>query len=319
MWGFTTPVSPVIRSFHRKFGLSSGRLVPIRDCWTKFSESCRILVDACELERTFPSFVAAMDQLSKQFSQFNRFAVTIMNSIHADGDPRVRLEQSGVWQSGQILVHHWIIFIMRLNEVVLAQTSPLFPLIVQTADSVSDWLSGVSDLFFVGTLKAVIDPVLVTSIAGQLDEVRETARVQLGADGETAATYAQKVAILIDNIETVFLGDMPRYTVKTGEIMLMKMQLKISLQELRRLANALLTFDALTGRVRQSTINLNREMAGLMKVIGLPWKLRLAEKGLCELELDEPTIELNLPMEPPPESSQAVSPRRRFRDRKRRS
>jgi hypothetical protein len=276
----------------------------------QFSAYCRLLIDMCELERTFPAFVAAADRFSKLFDLFNKFAAIILNSIHGNGDPRAHLEHSGIWQSGHRLVCQWFTFVTKFNEVVLGQTEQIFPFIIHTVDSISENLIDVADLFFAGTMKSVVDSKAVEEIGAELEEIRSIAGRRLGG-AESALEYFQISTNVSVWIAAVFLGDMPRYTVKTGEIMLLRMQVKMSLQELCRLTAALATFDDVTSKVRQSAIGLNAEIGRLFEALGLPWRPELTEKATRELELEAPQLELR-PVAPlSPREPQATSPRRR--------
>jgi hypothetical protein len=304
----------VSQSFHRKFDLSSARLMSIRDSWSQFSQACCILIELCELNRTSPSFVVATHQFSKLFTHFNRFAVVILNSIHADGDPRARIEQSGIWRSGRLLVSQWRFFVARLNEVALGPRMPILPLVVNAVDAVAARLADVAKLFFVGSLQSVIPRYVTVAIHEALDDIRRAARPPADAAGTfDVSGYYEKVSAVAESIEYVFLGPMPRYTSKTSEIIRQRMQLKIALQELTRLADALVTFDDVATHVRRCVVDLNAEMAGLFQELGLPWRLPLSTCGVTQLEFgDDGEIAAAKPVGPPSSAGIARSPRRRF-------
>jgi hypothetical protein len=285
----TGRVPSTVRCLHQEFGFSSPRLNPLRDAWSQLRQGFVLLVETCELNRTFPLFVSTADQFTRVFKHFNRFAVTILNSPHPEGDPRSRLEQSGIWQSSRLVVTQWTGFIGQLNDVAFRQTASVIALIANAVDSVWNALADVADLFFVGSLKSPISPGLMNAISDGLNEIKRGVPSMIDRDSQAlfdVDEYCEKVARAGSAIQAVFLGRMPRCTTTTTENMLQRMQLKIELQELHRLVNGLATFDGVMGNLRQCCISLNEQMAQLMRALGLPWKLVLHLKGSQELKIE---------------------------------
>jgi hypothetical protein len=261
------------------------------------------MIDACHLDRSFPEFITALDQFTKTFQYFNRFAVAILNSAHCEQDPRSRLEQSGVWQAGRTLLRQWVNFVNRLNELTLGQTAPMFALIVAAIVRIVPALDEMADLFLVGTLQTAVSPTLMFSINAELVNLHEIA---VHPPTEISA-FAEKVHRWTAAVGGLFFGALPRHTTATGENMLTRINLKIGVQELENLTDALTTLDELSARTKVCSVELNAQIADLLRQLGLPWKLLITNKGTAGIEIDESALDLK-PVEPQAPTS---SPRRR--------
>jgi hypothetical protein len=305
-----------VTTFYRKYGMASSRMTPVRENWTRFATACTNLEKCCNLDICIPTFMAQYATLSNSFRHFNLFSVTILNSPHPDGDPRAQLEQSGIWQSSQELVRNWIQFIKNLNHVTVGGLSPFFPMLVKSIDDVYTGTNDVAKRFFVGSLKSKISPAAMNDLRGELANLRGLADAQIQNPGSGFDTrgYVELVAHATSVIEALFLGPMPRYTVGTSEIMLDKVGLKIAMHELSMLAAGMVAFEDAAADLRKCTSVLNADLSALLKTLGLPWDLRLQEKGAqeggSELAIEEQDVHHAVALPASPRSAQAPkSPR----------
>jgi hypothetical protein len=279
------------------------------------------MIDLYDLEQSSPLFMTAFDQFSRAFQYFNRFAVVILNSIHADGDPRAHIEQSGVWQTGESLIRDWVLFLTKLYEVIIAQAIAIFPMIVAAVDKVSTALEPIQKLFFVGTLKTVLHPMLTSAIAAEMEEIKQIAQRQSPEEQDLTFDldfFEEKVRDLTGAIRATYLGPMPRYIVTTAEIMLKKMQLKIAVQELEKRLEGLRTFAVASGEVKRHSMHLNQQITELCEKLGLPWRPELKQNPNTEIEINEADLQLKPPPRPFARTASPRSPRRNdsFRNKK---
>jgi hypothetical protein len=289
-------------------------MIPVRQNWTRFATSCRNLENCCNLDTSFPFFMSHYANLSNSFRHFNQFSVIVLNSIHPEGDPRAQIEQSGLWQSAQELVANWVQFIKNLNQVTVNGLSPFFPMTVKSVDDLYAAMTDISRLFFVGSLKSKISPAVMDGIRGELANLRTVAHEQIlrrDPDFDTHE-YVELVAHATSVVESLFLGAMPRYTVGTGEIMLEKMGLKIAIHDLSKLAAGMVAFDEAAADLRGCTAALNSDLSALFQTLGLPWDLRLQEKGTAEFVIEEQVSHHTIAPPAPRRFAQTQrSPRRR--------
>ena len=303
---------------HKRFGLSSARMLPIRNSWKSFLELCEVFCRNCQLEAAHSIFMSQVTALSKSFDLFNKFAVIIFNSIHPEGDPRARLMGAAVTQSAKSVSYEWIQFAKNFNIVVRDGLKPLFPLLMKQLDKLGVALDKVADLFLVGTLKAGISTRVMKRIDTLMATLHDMAEDQRYEETPTFDLEKCKaiVAELTELIKSIFTKEMPRYRMASGEVMLEKTNLNIALNELLDFVEGMQRFEDLTEQMRVTMTALNDELSRLFRALGVPVTLKLTVNENKEVEIEEngacQTATIETPPSPPKVPATARAPRCTF-------
>lgn len=287
---------------HKRFGLSSARMLPIRNAWREFLDLCEVLCRDCQLEAAHSIFMPQVTALSKSFDIFNKFAVIIFNSIHPEGDPRARLAGAAVTQSARAVSSDWALFAKNFNVVVRDRFDPLFPLLVKQVEKLGVALDKVADLFLVGTLKAALSTKLMNRIDRLLATLHEMADEQ--QDPESPPFDLDKCRVIVGEltelIKSIFTRAMPRYRMASGEVMLEKTNLNIALNELIDFVDGMQQFDNLMERMRTTMMALNDELSRLFRALGVPVTLKMTVNEDKEVEIEENGMAQTMPVPLPP-------------------
>lgn len=303
-------------SHHRNFGISSTRMLPLREAWAAFLKNISVLAKDCRIDATNPLFMNRITDLQKTFENFDKFAIIIFNSIHPDGDNRAHLEQSAIWQSAKLLVNDWQAMIFSLNELIKEGCAPYYRPLTAALTDLRSALERVARLFLVGSLKSEVSTKSIDRIYAAIDMSKEMIENQLmGATEQLDARFTGTLERVIARIQRMFDNAMPRYRMSSGEVMLEKMALAVATNTVVELTNGMKRFGEAALETRSSTIDLNLELSKLFAALRVPFSLKLnvTEENIIEITNERTKLSVTCP--PPPRApATARSPRRKLID-----
>jgi hypothetical protein len=293
-------------------GLSSARLHNLWNYWSQISQSCRTLGEQFKFIDLFPDFMPQFIILTKQFTQFNKFAIVIFNSIHPDNELREPLNRSAIWQSADSFIRGWYEFIQQLNDVINIGVQQFFPILRSSLDQTKNSILNLANLYFVGCLTSNVTPEAFTEIRQEFQELRLLVSTQTPDSYLNVCQFLNSVQLIASQIYTTFLSVSPRFTFSSGELIHNKIQVKIALKELLELAGGLLQFEEATVTVRQLTFQFNDELMDVIHSLQLPWNITLTSPNERVILIHgiEPTDQTAF-LTPPEKKSALKSPRRR--------
>jgi hypothetical protein len=298
----TRPKDEVV--FHRLIGLSSSHLHNLWSSWAQLTNACRALGEQFKFADISPDFMSHFSNLTRAFTQFNKFAIVIFNSAHPEDDLHTQLSRSAVWQWGELVIQDWNVFIVQLNEIIHDGIPRFLPILVTAVDHTMQAVLALADLYFVGCITSNVTPGSFAEIRTELGELRLmlTSRTELDLN-----KFLELVQQIILHVNNTFLIVSPRFTYSSGELIQDKLQVKIALKELTELTSGLVRFDEGIRAVKQLAFLFNSHLMDAMGVLRLPWQITLTSPNEKAIRIDR----FDTADTPPPPPPLKRTPRRR--------
>jgi hypothetical protein len=255
------------------FGLSSPRVQDLWKSWSALSLACRTLGEQAQFTSLFPHFMPHLVELTRDFAQFNKFAIVIFNSLHPNNDGRAHTK-TAIWPAGEAVLRDWFGFIEQLNAITGRGLRPFFPVIAAALDHTIERVLELAGLYFVGCITSNVSPDTLTQIRREFMDWRlRAASREADFDARRFLLFVERVG---EEITDVFLDVAPKFTYASGELIQDKLQVKIALKELSDLARGIVRFQDAAVAVRDLVFQFNKDLMDAMQALGLPWNVALS-------------------------------------------
>jgi hypothetical protein len=284
------------------FGLSSPRVQNLWKSWSDLSLACRTLGEQHKFACLFPQFMPHLVDLTRDFAQFNKFAIVIFNSIHPENEGRAHVK-TAVWQRGEAVVRDWCAFIEQLNAIGHRGLSPFFPAVAASLDRTVECVLELAGLYFVGCITSNVSPDTLTQIRREFHDWRLILTDEPRSADFDAQRFLQFMEAISAEIAEVFLDVLPRFTFASGELIQDKLQVKIALKELSELARGIVRFQEATAAVRDLVFQFNKDLMEAMQTLGLPWSVALSCTDDTHILIEGVALEEKSPELPKKKSS----------------
>jgi hypothetical protein len=223
----------------------------------------------------FPDFMPQVVELTRDFTQFNKHAIVIFNSIHPDCDWRTSLNHSAVCQWCDAVIREWTGLVVQLNDVINHGLLRFFPILASAIDRTSDAIVELSNLYFVGCLSSNVPSEALNEIQIELKHWRLTIQSQTADSELDLGKFLEAVQRIVLHVNNTFLIVSPRFTFSSGELIQRKLDVKIALKQLTELTSAVVRFEEAMTTVNHLTFLFNNDLMDVIRDLRIPWRITL--------------------------------------------